>query len=383
MSASTPSAIRPGAAATIRAFYRTLSAERRRRLFLVIVATGLGTIAELAAIGAVVPFLALLADPARAAELPGWDLFVAITGAGSHEAVARKATFLLIAAALLAAAARLLILRLTLGFVTMTAHDLASGIFTRALRQPYRRHVERNSAELLGSVEKLHLTASGVIMPLVQVPVAAAMALAIGALLLAMDPLVAATGIGALILFYLIVGRVMRRRLQKSSSDFSYVATARMKTLQETMGSIRDIILDESQPVFEREYRRLDLRFRIAQRHGMFASAAPRFLAEALGITLIGLLALTMSMQEGGLGPSLPLLGALALGAQRMMPLIQQIHQGTTSVRANLSLLQDMIALLEMPIVEPAAHPPPRCRSRGRSRSTRSASASDRSANGR
>jgi ABC-type multidrug transport system fused ATPase/permease subunit len=351
-------AAREGAAATLLSLYRTLSRERRRRLFLVIGATGLGTLAELAAIGAVVPFLALLSDPARAQDIPGWSLFAGLTGDGSHGAVARNATILLIVAAVAAASARLLILRLTLNFVLMTGHDFASGVFARALRQPYRRHVERNSAELLGSVEKLHFAASGAIMPLVQVPVAAVMALAIAILLLVINPVAAASGIGALGLFYLVVARVLRRQLHRSSLDLSDVATARMKTLQETMGSMRDIILDDTQPVFEAEYRRLDLRFRLAQRRGQFAGAAPRFLAEALGITLIGVLALVMSMEQGGLGPSLPLLGALALGAQRMMPLLQQIHQGTTSLKSNLALLQDMIALLRVPIVEPSAHRP-------------------------
>ncbi len=347
-------------AAVMLAFYRTLSPERRRRLFLVMAATAAGTLAELAAIGAVLPFITLLADPGRAAQLPGWDLFAALVGGGSPAALARKATFLLIAAALTAAAARLVILRLTLDFGQMAAHDISLGIFSRSLHQPYSRHVERNSAELLGSVEKLHITVTGVIMPLVQVPVAVVMATAIAVLLLAINPLAGAAGLVSFGLFYFLVSKALHGRLRRSSTELAQAATQRMKTLQEAMGSIRDVILEQTQSLFEEEYRQLDLRLRRAQRLGAFVGAAPRFLAEALGIVLLGLLALYMSTGAGGVTPALPLLGVLALGAQRLMPLLQQIYYGGTSVRSSLPVLQDMLGLLEKPVVElPAERPAP------------------------
>ena len=63
--------------ATVRAFYRAMSPRRRRQFRLVFAIMLLGAFAEMVTIGAVLPFLALIADPARAARLPGFRLFQA------------------------------------------------------------------------------------------------------------------------------------------------------------------------------------------------------------------------------------------------------------------------------------------------------------------
>ena len=55
----------------IRRLWKQLSARRRLQVFLVLLLMLVGAIAELATIGAVVPFLALVTDPGRALSLPG------------------------------------------------------------------------------------------------------------------------------------------------------------------------------------------------------------------------------------------------------------------------------------------------------------------------
>ncbi|MDP8994565.1 MAG: ATP-binding cassette domain-containing protein [Pseudomonadota bacterium] len=344
------------AGATLLGLYRMLSAERRRRLLLVLLAMLGGAVAELATIGAVLPFLALIADPARAPELPGFALFLALVGGGSGEALVYKATALLIGAAVAAAAMRLVVLRLMQQFVLMVAHDIGTGIFARMLRQPYSLYVSRNSSELLSSVEKLQMLVSSVLMPLVHGAVAAVMATAIAALLFAIDAGMAAAAAGTVGLLYVAITAAAHRRLKANSVRLAGASTARIKTLQEGLGSIRDVLLDGSQPVFEESFRRLDLSFRRAQALTWFLAAVPRYLIEAAGVVLIGLLALYMSAQPGGLVAALPLLGALALGAQRLIPLVQIVYTAVAQFAGNLQMLREMLALLRTPVL---ATPPP------------------------
>lgn len=54
---------------------------------------------------------------------------------------------------------------------------------------------------------------------------------------------------------------------------------------------------------------------------------SPRFAVEALGMVLIALLGYYMTASGGGIAAAIPTLGALALGAQRLMPLLQQTYQ--------------------------------------------------------
>ncbi len=337
---------------TVMDLYRALSPERRRRLLVVVAALVASALSELLTIGAVLPFLALVADPARAADLPGFSVFHSLVGGGSGEALIQKSTALLIAAAVLAAAMRLLILRLSQNFVVLVAHDISTGIFARILRQPYSLYVSRNSSLVLASLEKLQILVSGVLLPLVQGCVAAVLVFCIGLLLFAIDPLMASAAAATMGLLYLALIAAFRRRLKANSTAVAGASTARMKTWREGIGSIRDILLEGSQPVFEDAFRRLDRQFRSGQSFAWFAAQAPRYVVEAAGIILIGLLALYMSARPGGVTSALPVLGALALGAQRLMPLVQQFYSGATLVTGNLQVLRDVLDLLQAPVVK-------------------------------
>lgn len=104
-------------------------------------------------------------------------------------------------------------------------------------------------------------------------------------------------------------------------------------------------------PFFEESFRSADLRFRQAVSTNAFISQSPRFIIEAAGIIIIVLIALAMSVRTGGILSAIPTLGALALGAQRMLPLVQQVYSGWSSSLSNLQSVNDIAAMMGAPIV--------------------------------
>jgi ATP-binding cassette subfamily B protein len=109
------------------------------------------------------------------------------------------------------------------------------------------------------------------------------------------------------------------------------------------------------QSPFEEHYRQVDHRYRAAQAANIFISAAPRYVIEAAGIVVIGLMALFLSFQPGGLAAAIPILGALALGAQRLLPLLQQAYVGWSQFAGSAELLREVIELVHAPVVADAA----------------------------
>jgi ATP-binding cassette subfamily B protein len=71
----------------------------------------------------------------------------------------------------------------------------------------------------------------------------------------------------------------------------------------------------------------------------------------------IAVLSLLLVQQPGGLVAALPVLGSLALGAQRLLPAVQQAYASATSVRACTSDLEATLGLLDQsaPAVDPPA----------------------------
>src|SRR5690606_30261256 len=118
------------------------------------------------------------------------------------------------------------------------------------------------------------------------------------------------------------------------------------KILQEGLGGIRDILLDGSQAEYCKSYNVANVDLRNAQASSIFIGGAPRFLAEALGMAFIALLAYAMAQQPGGVANAITTLGVLALGAQRLLPILQQGYAAYTAIRSNKASLTDALALL-------------------------------------
>jgi ABC-type multidrug transport system fused ATPase/permease subunit len=159
-------------------------------------------------------------------------------------------------------------------------------------------------------------------------------------------------------LLYFAILRGARFKLASGSQASASGATARTKILQEALRSLRDILLHNNGNTFARAFERIDHSVRQAQAQANFAAAAPRFIVEGAAIAAIGTVALILSRQQGRITDYLPLIGAMALGAQRLLPLLQQTYNGLACLISNKVAISDTLALLHLPNVVAVADGP-------------------------
>jgi len=331
---------------------RCLSPSRRRSFAPLLVMMLVGAFAELITIGALLPFLAAIANPAHSAPLDFVRSMLQPMGVVGPAQTIYMLTAIFSLAAIFAACVRLLLLWMSQKFVYGASNDLAVALYANMLSQPYAFHLARNSSEVIAGINKVQLVTGGVLMPLVQACLAALIALFIIAGLIAIDPAVALVSGGGFSLAYLIVTAMTRARLRRDSGAVAKAEYQRIKIMREGLGGIRDVLLDHSQAVFIEAFERVESGYRAARTTITFYSTAPRFLVEALGIVLIANIAVTLAARPGGFIGSLPVLGALALGAQRLLPLIQQIYTGWAQAMGNRQSIVDLAELLALPAIE-------------------------------
>jgi len=338
----------PGLFQALRLLYGRLSPERRRAVFPLAGLMLLGALAELATIGALVPLLSLMADPngPRISFLA--PLLNLVGGVQSPNAVL-VLIGLFAAAAIASAAVRLLLLWSANTFVGGVAHELSTRSYSDTLHERYQYHTSRNSSEIIAIVNKTQLLSSQVLSPLMNGAVALVVACFIIAGLLLVDPIVALLAGASFVAIYLTVSVLIRRRLRSNSVVISRTQSERIKAMQDGLGGIRDVTLDQSQSVFVDVFDRAEARFRAASVRNSFLSGAPRLLVEAVGMIMIALVAALMSGRPGGLAAAVPVVGALALGAQRLLPLIQQIYAAWASSVGNKQIVLDVYDLLSHP----------------------------------
>ncbi len=177
--------------------------------------------------------------------------------------------------------------------------------------------------------------------------------------LFAIDPFVASLAMAGFGGGYAAITALSRRRLRLYSQRINQEHTQVVKALQEGLGGIRDVLLDGTQPVYCDIYRKADYAMRRAYGNIIFASLSPRFAMEALGMVLIASLAYGISRTSGGVASALPVLGALALGAQRLLPVLQQGYSAWTTVVGYQVSLANTLELLEQPLPPEASLPAP------------------------
>ncbi|MBH9538450.1 ABC transporter ATP-binding protein [Novosphingopyxis sp. YJ-S2-01] len=339
---------------------RTLAATAspsRRRLFALTVALMLvGAFAELATIGAVLPFLALVTAPERAQDYPQLIALGERFGGGQAGIVLAGAA-LLITVAIVAGVVRLALTWVNLRFILLYGHDVGVTIFGRLLRQPYNDFVTRNSSVALSSIDKLNSVVFGVLMPLMQGAAAAVISVFIVVGLLIIDPVAASMAAFSLGFTYIAVSLLTRARLGRNASTLGAASTERVKVVQEGLGGLRDILIDDSQVVYEQAFAQLDYRYRSALVVNNMIALAPRFLVETAVIVMIAVITVYFAQSPGGLIAAVPVLGALAIGAQRLLPLVHLAYNGWAAFAGSSQLIIDIAQLLRIPVLKSAGGP--------------------------
>ena len=334
----------------IRRLFSHLSARRRWQLAGLVVAMLFGAVAELATLGAVLPFLAVLAAPTAGAKYPLLQRLFSMLGWRSAEQIILPVVILFGVAALAAAAVRIVLSWASYKWIFGAGADLGIEAYRRTLYQPYPFHVAHNTSQLIAGIRKAQVVTVNVINPLIQMVIAIVLSLAVLTALIYIDAASALSAVVGFAVIYVLLTLTSRRALYANGKIIAEAETRGIQAIQEGLGGIRDVIIDGAQSVYVKRFESLDSAKRRAQGINSFISVAPRYLIESLGMVMIAALAYWLSLRAGGLAAAIPVLGALAIGAQRLFPLMQQIYFSWTTLSGNLAHLEDALALLDQPI---------------------------------
>ena len=330
----------------LRELYVQLSPSRRRTFVPLLGLMLVGAMAELFTIGALLPFLSALASPQGSPLVTAMNPVLEMFGARSRIEELYVLTGLFGAAALLSSLLRLALLWAYQQFVYGVAYELGVKIYDDTLTQPYIYHTRRNTSEIIASLTKIEMITVQVLMPLMTAAVAAVISVFIVVGLVIMDPVAALVAGGGFVAIYVVTSFLTRGQLKASALIVSAAQGRRVRAMQEGLGGIRDVLIDRSQPVFVAEYERSEAQFRDARaRIALFANA-PRFVVEGAAMVLIALVAVVVVNRPGGLAAAVPVLGALALGGQKLLPLVQQVYQGWATALGSRQNLLDVLDLL-------------------------------------
>jgi ABC-type multidrug transport system fused ATPase/permease subunit len=310
----------------------------------------IASFAEILSIGAVLPFLGVLATPIRVFEYPAAQPLIKFFGLTYPEQLLLPLTFVFGLAVIMAGLMRLSLLWVSTRLSFAIGADLSINIYHRTLYQPYAVHVARNSSEVINGITGKANGSINIIMSALTLISSCIMLSAILVALLSVEPVIALAAICGFGLIYTFIIKLTRNRLLINSQCIARESSHVVKSLQEGLGGIRDVLIDGSQAAYCKIYRSADQPLRRAQGNNSFIASSPRYAIEALGMLLIAALAYKLALQSDGIGNAIPVLGALALGAQRFLPVLQQAYAAWSGIQGGYASLHDVLDLLDQPL---------------------------------
>lgn len=326
--------------------YKWLPTRRKTQFFFILTFSILVSATEMVAIGSIVPFVS--------------SVIGADTVLGNSSIIFIEETFkikkkeemimilglIFVVLAVITGSSRSLLVYIISRYSNVLLAEIATTIYEKKLNEPYLKFISKSSDHLLGLISSKLFQIYAVITGTLHLLTSTILLISIVAILLFIDLKLTLISITVFGLLYFIVILGFRKTLLNNSRIISENQTLMMKRMQEGVGSIRDIILDGNQKVYTNLFSKLifERGFKVAINDVIAQS--PRFLLETVGIILISIFLFLFSSKQGGVLSLFPVLSALALGAQKIMPLMNIIYTNYSTAVANSHQLHEAVISL-------------------------------------
>ena len=326
---------------------RVVSKQRKVQFISTIIAIFVNALIDIVSLASVVPFLSVLSSPQTFMESSTAQRIAAVLDITDAAQAVSTVCILFAGITVLSAIIRTLTVIVSSKFTLALGADLSRTVFERTLHQPYSSHAKQNSAAVIANVtQNVSAFVNGILNPSVQFLTSSLTVIGILTTLFIINWWVALT---ASIVFggaYIGIVRMNRSRYARNSAIIVAAQDDVVKALQEGLGAIRDVIIDGNQDFYARAYSIADRRSRNAQNDSHIRSATPKYILEAVGMLMICTVAFVLSKGESKLLGAVPVLGALAMGAQRLLPAMQVAFGSYSAIVGNMYGLDRIVDVL-------------------------------------
>ncbi len=240
--------------------------------------------------------------------------------------------------------------------------DFSNQIHSRVLAQDYEYHLSKSTAKLSAMVlSHIKKISNSVVNPLLRMvgSVFSIIMLSFGILYLGRS--LAAILIIVLIAAYLALSLVITPYLRHASRQKIRLEARTAHILLESLGSIRDIRLSNSEPYFQKSFLQAGEESKRYAWASELLPVIPRILIEPFGITIIfavGAVPALLSGDQDKVLQIIPFLATLAVAALRLTPPLQDFFAALTQLRSGLPVVESILALLDLPSSRPTLSTP-------------------------
>ena len=208
-------------------------------------------------------------------------------------------------------------------FAAHLGTDLSCNAYYKSLLTPYKDHLNRNSGYIVNTLANETSRAVTAITGYLQVFTGIIVSISIILIMLFITKNATIIAVLSFIFSYLILAKLSKNKLLKNSKNITSKSTKLVQFVNEGLGSIKDIILENKYDIYVEIFQKASISMRLSQADNKFFSTFPRYALEGIGLLTIASIACYLVI-IGNSKNIIGILGVIAIGSQRFVTFISK-----------------------------------------------------------
>ena len=322
-----------------------LNKSTKRKLKFILLVMLLNSFAELITIGSLIPLIDIAFNPTRISNNENLNSFFNILNIQqNYHFIAISFMFLIII--LLSTLFKIYAIKLVNEFIEILFKELGEKLYRAIINRDYSYHINTNSSLLISSMVQ-QLDASIVIVATYLNIILSVFC--ISGILISLTIINFKIILGTLLIFLIFYSctDTFTKKLADNYGKIVYEKRVKLiRIVKESFGFIRQIILDDTQEVFVKEYNKTNAIYAKSASTLSTVQQIPRYLLELIILFIIVIFLILLVFNRVNLNNYLPIFGAFILALQKLLPLFQKIYTGKFQIIQNKYSLYSVVSFL-------------------------------------
>ena len=217
---------------------------------------------------------------------------------------------------------------------------ISKDLFTLYMKAPYSFHLERNSSELLSNVyDCVKIMITGIVMPFMNIIMEFLLILLTIILLLNVETVITFSTISIFGVAGYLYLRITKKKSMHFGLELQKLRGFVYKVVYECFGGTKEIKVLNREEYYVKQFYKSSERSTKAFIHQSFIGGLTKPILETIAICMMLIIAIFLVLKNNDVDKVLPLLALFGFASVRLMPSINQIISGYSSLRYSFSVI--------------------------------------------
>ena len=327
-----------------------LSKKKKKRIIFSLLIMIMSGFAELITVSSVIPFLTVLLNPEKLINLPISTFLERIINISEVQDMFIPIIAFFGICVVISTSLRLYNLHLNYDIAASVGAELSVKTFSNNLNQSYQFHINNNSSRMISQSTTFINQTVAAIFNFFTLISNTILAIALATSIFLINGKITIYLLIIFILVYFCLGNTVNNEVRANSKIIASSEESLVKSIQEVLGSIKDILLNGNQNFYTNYIKKIEVEKRKKQARNQVIGEFPRYGIEGLALLIIVFVSL-FSIRESTQSISLIIfLGGFVLGIQKLLPSIQKIYLSFVLLAGYNSDILNTLEMLELKV---------------------------------